>query len=208
MDAQLTSLRAIPWVFAWSQSRVELPGWYGLGTALEGWERAHGKAGIERLRRLHATWPFLGAVLDHAATALARSDMAMACGYAALATGPGDAERWHAIEAEHGRTTELLGRIVDGQKRPAAGVESTRLRAPYVDTLSVAQLGLLRELRRLETEDPGPPRDRAPSLAGAPDDQRPRGRPPGHRLTEPDGPHAKTRARISTARGTSRAASA
>jgi phosphoenolpyruvate carboxylase len=156
-DLRLGSLRAIPWVFAWSQARVELPGWYGLGTALERWERAHGKAGIERLRRLHATWPFLGAVLDQAATALGRSDMAMARGYAALATGAGDADRWRTIEEEHGRTTELLGRLLEGQKRLAPGAESTRLRAPYIDTLSVAQLGLLRELRRLEAQDPGDP---------------------------------------------------
>jgi phosphoenolpyruvate carboxylase len=156
-DLRLGSLRAIPWVFAWSQARVELPGWYGLGTALERWEREHGKAGIERLRRLHATWPFLGAVLDHAATALARSDLAMARGYAALATGAGDADRWRTIEEEHDRTTELLGRLVEGQKRSAPGAESTRLRAPYIDTLSVAQLGLLRELRRLEAQDPGDP---------------------------------------------------
>jgi phosphoenolpyruvate carboxylase len=152
----LAALRAIPWSFAWSQARVELPGWFGVGAALEAWERAHGEAGVERLRELYRTWPFLGSVIDNASAALARSDIPLARGYASLATEPGDAERWRAIEAEHERTTRLLAHLV-GEPRHAAQSPATGLRAPYVDTLSVAQLELLRELRRTETADPNDP---------------------------------------------------
>ena len=152
----LASLRAIPWSFAWSQARVELPGWFGVGAALEAWERAHGKAGVARLRELYRTWPFLGSVIDNASAALARSDIPLARGYASLATEPGDAERWRAIETEHERTTRLLADLL-GEARHAAQSPATGLRAPYVDTLSVAQLELLRELRRSEAADPNDP---------------------------------------------------
>ena len=152
----LASLRAIPWVFAWSQARVELPGWFGVGTALETWEREHGDGGLQRLKALYRTWPFLSALLDHASVALTRSDLAIARGYAALATAPGDADRWAAIESEHARTVGVLGRVI-GDDRPGGKGPSGGLRAPYVDTLSVAQLRLLAELRRREAEDPAHP---------------------------------------------------
>jgi phosphoenolpyruvate carboxylase len=154
--ATLAGLRAIPWVFAWSQARVELPGWYGVGTALAAWEREHGEAGIQRLRQLYRSWPFVSALFDHASVALARSDLAIARGYAALADAPGDADRWAAIQAEHARTVDTLARVI-GDERPGGKGPSGGLRAPYVDTLSVAQLGLLSELRRRETADPADP---------------------------------------------------
>ena len=113
--------------------------------------------GRERLQRLYRTWPFLAAVLDHAATALARSDLTMARGYASLAAEPGDAERWRSIEDEHDRTTAALGRVIGDRSAAAEISASAKLRAPYVDTLSVAQLELLRELRRREREEPDHP---------------------------------------------------
>ncbi len=91
--------------------------------------------------------------------------MVLARGYAALATEPGDADRWAAIEAEHARTTATLDRL----PTPVAGsspgdrveVDAVRrslgLRAPYVDTLSVVQLELLRTLREREVRNPGDP---------------------------------------------------
>ncbi|HUQ43037.1 MAG TPA: phosphoenolpyruvate carboxylase [Candidatus Limnocylindria bacterium] len=151
----LASLRAIPWVFAWSQSRVELPGWFGVGGALEAWERRHGEAGLDRLRDLAARWPFLASLLGHAALSIDRSDLALARRYAALASEPGDAARWQAIEQEHGRTERMLERVLGDAWMDRS--RSARLRAPYVDTLSAAQLGLLAELRRREAQDPEDP---------------------------------------------------
>src|SRR5690606_37792519 len=93
----IDELRAIPWTFAWSQSRINLPGWYGLGSALAAFDEAHGKAGMEAPRRLYRGWPFLGSVLDNAEVILAKADMGVARLYARLATGDGDDRRWATI---------------------------------------------------------------------------------------------------------------
>ena len=63
----IADLRAIPWVFAWSQSRANLPGWYGLGSALEAFRAAHGETGLDNLARLYREWPFFASVLDNEA---------------------------------------------------------------------------------------------------------------------------------------------
>jgi phosphoenolpyruvate carboxylase len=154
-DQQLVidDLRAIPWVFAWSQARVELPGWYGLGTALEAFEARTG--GGSDLSGLYDAWPFFRSLVDHARLAVGRADMTLARAYASLATMPGDSERWSRIEAEFERTRRSLDRLPVHE----AGLSprSTNLRAPYVDTLSVVQLGLLRALREREARDPDEP---------------------------------------------------
>jgi phosphoenolpyruvate carboxylase len=155
-------LRAIPWVFAWSQARIELPGWYGLGSALAAWSTKHQDPELDGLSALYRGWPFLTGVVDHARTAIERADLPIARGYAALATEPGDVDRWRAIEAEHETTRTLLSRLTGdaARKVDARGwsPSSAALRAPYVDALSVAQLGILRELRRLERTEPDNPR--------------------------------------------------
>jgi phosphoenolpyruvate carboxylase len=154
----IDDLRAIPWVFAWSQARVELPAWFGFGSALEAFRRSERRAD-ERLAKLYETWPFLRSITDHARLALARADMTLARGYAALAREAGDAERWAAIEAEYERTAKALDRLpspvagsVDRAEAEAVR-RSASLRAPYVDTLSVVQLELLRTLREREARD-------------------------------------------------------
>ena len=82
----IDSLRAIPWTFAWSQARINLPGWYGLGHALEAYRAAHGEAGLDAIARLARDWPFLSSLLDNAEMSLAKADMGVARLYAALAT--------------------------------------------------------------------------------------------------------------------------
>ncbi len=153
----IDDLRAIPWVFSWSQARIELPGWFGLGTALAEYRAAHGDAGLDRLGALYRDWPFLASVLDNAELSLARADMAMGRRYAAFATADGDAARWRAIEAEHGRTVELLLRVT-GRDRLLDGSpvlqRAIALRNPYVDSLSGLQVRLLANLRRRPADDP------------------------------------------------------
>ena len=104
----IDSLRAIPWTFAWTQSRINLPGWYGLGTALEAYRTTHGESGLDAIARLARDWSFLRSVLDNAEMSLAKADMGVARHYASLARGDGDALRWAAIEAEYHRTVALL----------------------------------------------------------------------------------------------------
>jgi phosphoenolpyruvate carboxylase len=164
-DRSIDDLRAIPWVFAWSQARVELPAWFGLGTAIEAYEGAHPLDGDLRLGELYATWPFFRSLIDHARLAVRRADIALARGYASLATEAGDADRWAAIEQEFDRTRFALERLPATPAGVTAGDpaegEATRrsagLRAPYIDTLSVMQLELLRVLREREAVDPTHP---------------------------------------------------
>jgi len=150
-------LRAIPWGFAWAQARIELPGWFGLGAALEDVRRDLGQDAIRRLAELYRTWPFLAAVIDHAELALARSDLGVARRYAALANEPGDDRRWAAIEAEHERSVTGLLTVTGRQQlleRSPAIARAIALRNPDVDTLSELQVGLLARLRTMAPEDP------------------------------------------------------
>jgi phosphoenolpyruvate carboxylase len=164
-DRSIDDLRAIPWVFAWSQARVELPAWYGFGTALEAFARANPRKGHARLADLYGSWPFFRSLIDHARLAVRRADMAIAKGYANLASEPGDADRWAAIAAEHARTVDALDRLPQpasaataaGRAEAEAARRSRSLRAPYVDTLSVVQLELLRTLREREARNPADP---------------------------------------------------
>ncbi len=153
----IDSLRAIPWTFAWTQSRINLPGWYGLGTALEAYRVAHGEAGLDAVARLARDWPFLRSLLDNAEMSLAKADMGVARLYAGLANGEGDARRWAAIETEYHRTVTLLRRVT-GRERllDEAPVlqRSIALRNPYVDSLSELQVRLLARLRSLPAGDP------------------------------------------------------
>ena len=155
---KIDELRAIPWVFAWSQARIELPGWFGLGTALDAYRRAHGDTGLDGVARLYRDWPFVTSVLDNAELSLARADMGIARRYAALARDANDASRWRTIEAEHARTVELLLRVT-GRDRLLDGSpvlqRAIALRNPYVDSLSEIQVRLLAELR----EHPGDDRE-------------------------------------------------
>ncbi len=153
----IDSLRAIPWGFAWSQARLNLPGWYGLGSALEAYERAHGPDGLATLGELYRSWPFLRSVLDNAEMTLAKADIGVARLYAGLAEGPDAPAIWERIEVEHERTVRLLlrvtgrTRLLDGQPTLQRSIE---LRNPYVDSLSELQVRLLARLRRLPPGDP------------------------------------------------------
>jgi phosphoenolpyruvate carboxylase len=153
----LASLRAIPWVFAWSQSRANLPGWYGLGTALRAYEQAHGAAGVERLRSLYREWPFFSSVLDNAEMSLAKADLQVARRYAGLAPTVESRRVWRRIRGEFLRTEAAILRV-NGRERllDAAPVlqRSIALRNPYVDSLSELQVRLLARLRAMAPDDP------------------------------------------------------
>jgi phosphoenolpyruvate carboxylase len=152
----IAALRAIPWGFAWSQARLNLPGWYGLGSALDAYHAAHGEAGLDELARLYRTWPFFESMLDNAEMVLAKADIGVARLYAALAHGPGANSIWECIEVEHGRTVRLLlrvtgrDRLLDGQPTLQRSID---LRNPYVDSLSELQVRLLARLRALPPDD-------------------------------------------------------
>ncbi len=165
MESQpsLDGLRAIPWVFAWSQSRIGLPGWFGLGAALDGYLREHRKAGLRSLQRLYRTWPFFASVLDNAELALARSDIGIGREYARLADEPSAVALWSRIESEHALAISTLlrvtgrSRLLDDEPDIRRSIE---LRAPYVDPLSLLQVRLMRRLRARPRDDPATADDR------------------------------------------------
>ncbi len=178
----LEQLRAIPWVFAWSQSRANLPGWYGVGSALKGYMDEHGDHGLARLRELYRTWPFFASVLDTAEMSIAKADMQVARRYAGLVPIPEARLIWRRIRREYRLTRDSIlavnqrHRIMDALPVLQRSIE---LRNPYVDSLSELQVRLLARLRALPAGDPGASRDHAP---GAPDRQWRRSRGPEHRL--------------------------
>jgi phosphoenolpyruvate carboxylase len=154
---RIADLRAIPWVFAWAQARIDLPGWFGLGSALETFGRHRGEAGLRELTRLYRTWPFLASLIDNAELALARADIGVARQYAALAHGDDHARRWATIEAEHRRTVAWLARLTGRDQLLEDEPELRRrigLRDPYVDSLSALQVMLLARLRACAPADP------------------------------------------------------
>ena len=153
----IESLRAIPWVFSWSQARIGLPAWYGLGSALEGYEKAHGEGSLAKISELYRDWPFLTSALDNAELILGRSEPKIARLYAALA-GDGDGERlWGLIIDEYERSIRELARVTGRPELLAAEPlvsRSIRLRRPYIDPLSHIQVRFLARLRSLPADHP------------------------------------------------------
>ncbi len=147
----VAALRAIPWVFAWSQARANLPGWYGLGTALDAITGRGGREVVDHLASLYRRWPFFASVLDNAELSLAKADLGTFHRYADLAEGAEATAIRGMIEAEYARSVRLL-LLVTGRDRLLAGhptlARSIDLRNPYVDALSAVQVELLGRLRQ------------------------------------------------------------
>jgi phosphoenolpyruvate carboxylase len=141
----LADLRAIPWVFAWAQTRINLPGWFGLGSGLAAVARE--PTGMDRLHAAYAEWPLLRVLLDNAAMSLAKTDRAIAARYLALG---GREDLTARVLVEYDLTGEMTA-AVTGQGRLLAGrpvlSRAVALRNPYVDALSHLQLRALAGLR-------------------------------------------------------------
>lgn len=136
----LASLRAIPWVFAWTQNRCLLPAWYGCGTAFSTVE-------LQELRRLYRGWAFFRSLVENLEMTLAKSSLEIAESYLALV----DDERLFApIAEEHARTVDAVLAIVETKRlldRHPAIQRSIALRNPYVDPMNAIQVELLRRYR-------------------------------------------------------------
>jgi phosphoenolpyruvate carboxylase len=159
----LADLRAIPWVFAWAQTRVNLPGWYGLGSGLAaaigadgaGLAWSGGKAGqadaegggLAGVQAAYRGWPLLNSLLDNAEMSLAKTNRRIAARYLALGGRP---ELTETVLAEYDLTRRLV-LAVTGHERLLAGrrvlSRAVALRDPYVDALSHLQLRALTALR-------------------------------------------------------------
>ncbi|MDX1745060.1 MAG: phosphoenolpyruvate carboxylase, partial [Halobacteriales archaeon] len=152
-ERNVEDLRAIPWVFSWTQSRCILPGWYSLGSGVEAYLDDGGE--IELLQEMYAEWPFFRTILDNAALSLARTDLEIAAEYAALAD-PTLRERFFpTIEAEYERSVTHVRQIADRDtlySREWFG-DSLRRRNPYVDPLNLLQTHLLSQTHLTEEEE-------------------------------------------------------
>jgi phosphoenolpyruvate carboxylase len=140
-DRTVEDLRAIPWVFAWTQTRCILPGWFGLGTGLRAYLDDGGD--LATLQRLYETWPFFRTTVDNAALSLARTDLEIAEEYADLADNREDF--FPRIEAEYWRSVDLVFEITGRDRLPARAwvAENLHRRNPYVDPLNLLQVRLL-----------------------------------------------------------------
>ena len=146
------NLRAIPWVFAWTQSRLMLPGWYGLGRGLE-W--ASEKFSDEEFRDMFREWYFMRALTADAEMVLAKSDLGIAKIYSELAGELHD-EFFPKIEKEFNLTRDLILEYSDHDALLEGDVTLQRaimLRNPYVDPMSLLQVDLLRRWRETNCED-------------------------------------------------------
>jgi phosphoenolpyruvate carboxylase len=143
-------VRAIPWVFSWMQSRFNLPGWYGLGSALEAAEP-------ERLREMYADWPFFRALLDNAEMSLLKADLGIATLYSELVPNRELATSMFAsIEHEYFRACDAILEVTGHTELMDADPviqRSVHLRNPYVDPLNYLQVEMLRRLRALPDPD-------------------------------------------------------
>lgn len=146
----IEDLRAIPWVFAWTQSRCLLPGWYSVGTGIDAYLDDGGT--VATLREMYEEWPFFRTTIDNAAMALARADMEIVERYASLADDPIRDRFFPDIREEYDRTVRRVKTVRDSEellKREWIR-DNLSLRNPYVDPLNFAQIRLLAETDRSE----------------------------------------------------------
>jgi phosphoenolpyruvate carboxylase len=151
----LDELRAIPWVFSWSQCRVMLPGWYGFGSAVSQWlEQKRGT--LEELRELHRGWPFFRAALSNLDMVLAKTDLGIGSRYADLAPPALRDAVFPSIEAEWKRSCERLFAITGATEFLADNptlARSIRNRFAYLDPLNHIQVALLRRYRAGDSDE-------------------------------------------------------
>ncbi|MFZ5521194.1 MAG: phosphoenolpyruvate carboxylase [Pseudomonadota bacterium] len=156
----IEDLRAIPWSFSWGQSRVALPGWYGVGSAIEAYLGAAGDEHDRRLallRRMARQWPFFRTLLSNIDMVLAKTDLGIAERYMALAANKRLGQRiFAAIREEWQRTGRALTLLTGHTQRLAtdpALADALAYRLPYVDPLNHLQVELMRRWRRGEPDE-------------------------------------------------------
>ncbi|MBJ7319354.1 MAG: phosphoenolpyruvate carboxylase [Brevundimonas sp.] len=149
-STRIEDLRAIPWVFSWSQSRVMLPGWFGFGSAVQGQDMAELKAMAE-------VWPFFRTLVQNMEMVMAKSDMTVARRYATLVPDPALAARIYGEIRDEWQRTHDAVLAITGHDRLLGGQPELdrliRLRMPYVEPLNHVQIELIRR-RRAGDEDP------------------------------------------------------
>ncbi|NOY67237.1 MAG: phosphoenolpyruvate carboxylase [Gammaproteobacteria bacterium] len=150
-DRSKGSVRAIPWVFGWAQSRQTLPAWYGIGSALEQW-RHNEPERLAKLQKMYHEWPFFRSLLGNSQMALFKSEMDIAREYATLCLDKEtETEIYKKIQTEFSRTVQQALSVADQhfllEENPSLAVSLTR-RNPYLDPLNYIQITLLARYRK------------------------------------------------------------
>jgi len=155
-DRSMSSIRAIPWVFGWAQSRHTLPAWYGIGSALQAWHNDEPER-IATLQSMYKKWPFFRALLSNTQMALYKGDMGIAADYAELVKDQKLAKRLHGkISAEHKLTIAQILKVSELDELMAETPElalSLNRRNPYLDPLNHIQTMLLGRCRDENAND-------------------------------------------------------
>ncbi|MCB9452361.1 MAG: phosphoenolpyruvate carboxylase [Anaerolineaceae bacterium] len=145
------SIRAIPWVFSWMQSRAIIPSWFGVGTAFQSFLGADPEAGMALLHEMYTRWPFFKALVENVEFDLAKADMGIAELYAALVSDTALAEAiFTRIKTEHELACHMVCQIIDQPEllhHAPVMHRSIERRNPYIDPLNFIQIALLHDLR-------------------------------------------------------------
>ncbi len=156
-ERTLDDLRAIPWVFAWTQSRCMIPAWYGLGAALAEVKYEDRRA-WQQVCEMYRRWPFFQATIDNATLALAKADMVIAAHYSELDSDAEARRRiWQRIAAEYDRARQAILDIAGGKELLGATPwfqRSIEARNPSVDPLNLIQVEFMRRRRAATEADP------------------------------------------------------
>ncbi|TYR81520.1 phosphoenolpyruvate carboxylase [Priestia megaterium] len=148
-------LRAIPWVFAWTQSRQLLPAWYAAGTGLQSFIK--NQQNLTILQQMYKEWPFFRSTVDNLQMALTKADLMAAKEYTSMVNEQEIAERiFSEIEQEYKRTKEVILQITEQEElmdHVPNIQESIRLRNPYVDPLSFFQVEVISKLRKSDEQE-------------------------------------------------------
>jgi phosphoenolpyruvate carboxylase len=150
------NLRAIPWVFAWTQSRQLFPAWYAAGSGLESYA-SKDEMNLKLLQEMYEQWPFFRSTIDNLQMALMKADITTASEYSALVEDPKIAERiFTNIVEEYNRTKEIILQITGDEElldQTPNIKDSVFRRNPYVDPLNFIQVELIKELRKTDEPD-------------------------------------------------------
>ena len=155
-DRSKYSVRAIPWVFAWAQSRQTLPAWFGLGTALERWWGGDAKK-LETLQRMYKEWPFFRVLLSNCQMSLGKAEMAIAHQYSKLCSDKSMAEAiYQRIGAEHERGVRAVLAVTQSKElmadNPTLALSLAR-RNPYLDPINHIQVAALARTRSADQSE-------------------------------------------------------
>ena len=146
-------LRAIPWVFSWSQSRIMLPGWYGVGTAFSNFINKDSR-NIDKLRTMYKDWPFFTSLLSNVDMVMSKSDMEIAKEYANLCKDDKTKEVYNKILREWKLTKQVVLDISEHKEFLEDNTYLTKSlenRLQYFNTLNLLQIELIRRAREAET---------------------------------------------------------